>query len=99
MTTKRPYQFPEELIESTGGGPDFPGSSGDRERGKFRPGEIPRKTTVAVVADDGRPVVRSVAEVLSDMLLYQKAILLALSYQAEGESFTMDEVLEEASRF
>ena len=92
MTTK-PYQFPEELLESTGAGPDFPGSSGDREKGKFRPSAIPRRTTVAVVGDDGRPVVRSVVEVLEEMLLYQKAILAALMFLNEGDSFSPGDTL------
>ena len=41
---------------STGMGPDFPDSAGDRERGKFRPGQFPRLTTVAVSNDDGSPI-------------------------------------------
>ena len=35
---------------------DFSGSSGDRERGKFRPSQYPRLYTSAVVNDDGTPV-------------------------------------------
>lgn len=46
--------FPQSQQDTTGrGAPDFPGSAGDRERGKFRPGEVPGTTTIAVVNDDG----------------------------------------------
>lgn len=92
MTTK-PYQFPEELIESTGAGPDFPGSSGDREKGKFRPSAIPRRTTVAVVGDDGKPVTRTAVDLLGEILEYQKAILVALMFLNEGESFLPEDTL------
>lgn len=94
MTTK-PYEFPESLRESTGLGPDFPGSAGDRERGKFRPSATPRLTQVAVTADDGRPVTRTTDEILEELLTYQKAILIALARLSEGEEFTPEEVLGE----
>ena len=97
MTT-RPYKFPEELRETTGGGPDFPGSAGDREKGKFRPSATPRLTQVAVTGDDGQPVTRTVNELLEEMLLWQKAIVVALSWSAEGQEFTVDEAVNEASR-
>ena len=71
--------FQEELRESTGAGADFPGSAGDRERGKFRPSATPRRTVVAVTGDDGRPVVDGLVEVLNELLLYQKATVLGLS--------------------
>lgn len=78
------HPFPESRRESTlGAGPDFPDSSGDRERGKFRPSARSRLTTVAVVGDDGMPLTRSTDEVLAEMLLYQKAIVLGLSLITE----------------
>lgn len=92
MTTA-PYRYPQETTESTGAGPDFPGSAGDRERGKFRPSAIPRRTTVATVGDDGLPVVRTTDQILEEVLLYQKAILLALSLTAHGESFVPEDIL------
>ena len=94
MTT-RPFEFPESLKESTGGGPDFPGSAGDREKGKFRPSGTPRLTTVAVAGDDGRPVTMTTDQVLGEILVYQKALLLALSYLTEGDVFTPDEILDQ----
>lgn len=45
--------------------PDFPGSAGDRELGKFRPSAEPRLTTVAVVNDDGTPI--AVADIPSNV--------------------------------
>ena len=72
-------QLAESLTDSTGQGPDFPGSSGDRERGKFRPSATPRLTVVAVTDDRGRPVADGLVQVLNELLLYQKAIVLGLS--------------------
>lgn len=72
-------QFPGSLQDSTGLGPDFPGSSGDRERGKFRPSATPRLTTVAIVNDDGSVVAEGLTQMLNELLLYQKAITLGLS--------------------
>lgn len=92
MTTK-PYEFPQSRVESTGAGPDFPGSAGDRERGKFRPSTIPRRTTVAVTGDDGTPTIRTTDQILEEVLLYQKAILLALSLTTHGASFEPEEIL------
>lgn len=47
---------PDNSPGSTGLGSDFPESAGERERGKFRPSEYPRLTTVAVSNDDGTPI-------------------------------------------
>ena len=82
MTTQ-PYRFPEEDISTTGAGPDFPGSAGDREKGKFRPSAIPRRTAVAVVGDDGKPIARTSETLLEEVLLYQKATVLGLSLLLE----------------
>ena len=97
MTT-RPHEFPESLKQSTGGGPDFPGSSGDRERGKFRPSATPRLTTIAVVEDGGRPLVRTTDELLEEILLWQKALVLAQIWNMEGLSYDLGELLDEANR-
>ena len=94
MTTK-PYEFPESRIESTGSGPDFPGSSGDRERGKFRPSATPRLTTLAVVGDDGKSVVQTTEQLLAEVLLWQKAMVLALSLLAD---ISVDDIVKEASK-
>mgnify|MGYP001605050951 CR=1 FL=1 len=97
MVLKAPEQFPESLVQSTGAGPDFPGSSGDRERGKFRPSATPRLTQVAVTGDDGRPVARTTDELLAGILLWQKAMVIAQIWNMEGLSFTLQELLDEAS--
>ena len=97
MTLRQP--FPESLVETrgVGAGPDFPGSSGDRERGKFRPSTTPGLTKVAVTGDDGQPLTRSTEQIMEEVLLYNKAILQALALLADGASFTADEVLNEVS--
>lgn len=90
--------FPESQRErEPGAGPDFPGSSGGREQGKFRPGNLPYTDVVAVSGDDGQPVTRDAESLLTEMLAYQKAILLALALTSEGASFTVDEVLASVS--
>lgn len=73
--------FPESQRDTLGGNaPDFPGSSGDRERGKFRPSATPTLTTVAVVGDGGESLApRTTEALLADVLLQQKAIVLGLS--------------------
>lgn len=94
MTT-RPYVFPGSLRESTGSGPDFPGSSGDRERGKFRESETPRLVTLAVVDDDGRPVAKTSEQLLEELLLWQKATVLAVSLLLD---VSVDQIVSEANR-
>ena len=96
MTT--PAIFPESLIHSTGAGPDFPGSAGDRERGKFRPSGVPRRTTVAIVGDDGKPITRTTNELLEELLLWQKAMTLAMVLHSEDAQFSLDDLLSEAGR-
>ena len=64
----------ETAPNSTGLGPDFPGSAGDRERAKFRESTLPRLTTVAVSGDDGGPVTAS-ADVLLAELVYEMRLL------------------------
>ena len=66
----RPHIFPESLRHTTGSGPDFPGSSGDREQGKFRPSGTPRLDVVAVARDDGRPVASTTDLLLAELLLW-----------------------------
>lgn len=97
MTTA-PYKYPQETVESTGAGPDFPGSAGDRERGKFRPSSIPRRTAVAVVGDDGRPLALTSEQLLAEILLYQQAMLLALSLiaQSVGANVTTEDLLNQS---
>lgn len=99
MADRLPQPFPESLRESRGqgAGPDFPGSSGDRERGRFRPSATPGLDVVAVAGDDGQPIARTTESLLTELLLYQKAILLALSLTVAGAEFTVDDVLTQVS--
>ena len=86
--------FPQTTKDTVGdNAPDFPGSSGGREQGKFRPSSTPKLTTVAVVGDDGRPIGYSDLGVLQDLLVYQRAILQALAWSAAGEEFTVEDAL------
>ncbi len=53
---------------STGSGPNFPSSSGDREKGKFRLSDFPRLTVVAVSNDDGMPIAATTNQILAELL-------------------------------
>lgn len=72
-------EFRESRQDTTGLGPDFPGSSGDRERGKFRPSGRARLTLVAVANDDGSQVAGMLLSPQEELLLYTKAMVLGLS--------------------
>ena len=87
-------RFPESEVDNTGLGPDFPGSSGDREKSKFRPSATPRLTQVAVTGDDGKPVTLTTNEILLEILAYQKGILTALSFIANGADFEAQDALK-----
>ena len=65
-------------VGSTGMGPDWPDSAGDRERGKFRESAYPRLTTVAVANDDGSSVGAAVASLEEETLLELKAIRIGI---------------------
>ena len=67
---------PSAYGDSTGLGPDFPSSAGDRERGKFRPSMYPRLTTVAISDDEGNPISMTSEDLLAEILLELKAIRL-----------------------
>lgn len=97
MTT-RPAEFPQSLVDSTGAGPDFPGSSGDRERGKFRPSGTARRTQVAVTGDDGQPVVKTTDELLAEILVWQKAMVIAQLWNMVGATYTLEELIDEATQ-
>ena len=102
MTTRfapwPPYKpFPESQRDTQGdNAPDFPGSSGDREKGKFRPSGTPKLTQVAVVNDDGTFIGYADLAVLQELLIYQRAILQALAWNAAGEEFTVEDALNAA---
>ena len=92
-----PKVFPESLVDSTGLGADLPGSSGDRERGKFRPSATPRLTQVAVTGDDGKAITLTTNQILLEILAYQQAILAALSFLSESEPFEPKDALRGVS--
>lgn len=64
--------------DSTGLGPDFPGSAGDRERSKFRESGFPRLTTVAVVDDDGESLSKEPTELLEELVREMRLLRHAL---------------------
>ena len=68
-------------LDSTGLGPDYPGSAGDRERGKFRPSSYPRLTQVAVADDEGQPVNRTVESLLEELVFEVRLLRHALVLQ------------------
>jgi len=74
---------------STALGPDFPGSAGDRERGKFRPSDWPRLTTVAVSDDGGQPVGTGSDRLLEELIREVRLLRHALVLQ--GLAADMDE--------
>lgn len=55
---------PDRSQEPTAAAPEFPGSTSDRERNKFRPSFWKRLVQVAVCNDDGSPIA---AEVLVEL--------------------------------
>ncbi len=71
---------PNAFKDSTGLGPDFPGSAGDRERGKFRASAHPRLTQIAVVGDEGNPIAQDtnalLMEVVHELTLLRHALVL-----------------------
>lgn len=73
--------FPPKYPDSTGLGPDFPDSAGDRERGKFRPSLHPRLTTVAITTDSGEEVNKGVEELLSELVYELRLLRHALVLQ------------------
>ncbi len=77
---------PNTFADSTGLGPDFPSSAGDRERGKFRPSSYPRLTAVAVTNDDGSDMARNTFQLL-EAILYE---LRTLRHAMVLEGFAAD---------
>ena len=93
---RQPFVESQRESRGQGAGPDFPGSSGDRERGKFRPSSTPGLTRIAVTGDDGQALGQTTEQLLSQVIWTNLAILWALSALADGASFTVDEALAEA---
>lgn len=82
---------PDKTGGSTGLGPDFPESAGDRERAKFRESAFPRLTTVAVSSDTGEDVGAANLSTEEETLLELKAIRLGIElmlaeFSAQGDA-------------
>ena len=80
---------------STGLGPDYPESAGDREKGKFRPSAYPRLTQVAVVNDDGTQIGTALFPSFDDLKLEIRKLRLALmrtGYAADIDGDTFDDI-------
>ena len=80
--------FPESQRDSTGHGPDFPGSAGDREQGKFRPSVTPRLVTVAVVNDDGSRIGSFEMPSNDEIVFWLKALYVGLVAKGVAEDVT-----------
>lgn len=91
MNWRRLVGLDTHVKNSTGLGPDFPGSAGDRERAKFRESEHPRLTAVAVVNDDGHPVAMGTNDLLVELIHEIK--LLRSGLVIEGLAADTDESL------
>lgn len=74
--------MPEERLSAPGGstglGPDYPHSPGDRERGKFRVSQSPRLVQQAVCNDDGTAVSASTDVLLKELIEEVRQLRLAL---------------------
>lgn len=77
---------------STGLGPDFPESAGDREKGKFRPSNYPRLTRVAISNDDGTDVGEASFWLEESLLLELRAIRLGIQLLINEISSTSPDV-------
>lgn len=96
---QQPFPQSQKETRGVGAGPDFPGSSGDRERGKFRPSATPGLTKVAVTGDDGQVLTWNTDMLLQELLRWQRATVLALALTTEGEAFTVDSLLTEVDTY
>ena len=65
----------------------FSGSSGDREKGKFRPSKYPRLYNIGVTNDDGSPVAEGVEELLVKLI----DEIVELERRVDGVSTTLVE--------
>ena len=71
--------WPETQHSANGETPDFPGSAGDREQGKFRPSATPRLTAVAVVDDAGNPIGTAFIPSFDELIEEIRKLRLALT--------------------
>lgn len=90
--------FPASQRDTTGHGPDFPGSAGDREAGKFRPSAFPRLDQVAVTNDDGTPLFGLIpTDLLEQLVMELRAIRIGVQRLVSIEDDNNDiDLLDEA---
>ena len=82
--------FPESVQDTVGdNAPDFPGSAGGREQGKFRPSRTPKLTQVAVVNDDGTAIIGyTMVPFIAEMLDELRAIRIGIEQLLDDETLT-----------
>ena len=81
--------FAEGQRDSVGdGAPDFPGSSGGREQGKFRPSATPKLTQVAVVNDDGTQIGTALVPSSEETAFWIRAMYAGMVLKGTAEDVT-----------
>ena len=81
--------FPESQQDSlSDNAPDFPGSSGGREQGKFRPSSTPKLTQVAVTNDDGTQIGTALIPSSEEMAFWIRALYAGLVLKGLAEDVT-----------
>ena len=81
--------FPESQRDTVGdSSPDFPGSSGGREQGKFRPAKIPKLTKVAVCNDDGSVLGYAMVPYLEEIGYWIRALYAGMIAAGTAEDVT-----------
>ena len=76
---------PDLTPGTTGLGPDFPESAGDREKGKFRESAYARLTAVAVVDDDGNSIGSALVPNFEDLAMEIRKLRFALTVKGVAE--------------
>ena|SRR3990167_8383762 len=79
---------PDPTAGSTGLGPDWPESAGDREKGKFRPSQYPRLVQVAVVNDNGTQIGSALVPSNEEMAYWLKAMYAGLISRGIADDVT-----------
>ena len=81
--------FPESQRDTLGdNAPDFPGSSGGREQGKFRPSSTPKLTQVAVVNDDGTQIGTALVPSSEEIAFWIRAMYAGMVLKGMADDVT-----------
>ena len=88
MNWRRLIGFRPKYFDYEGLGPEFPASSGDRERGRFRESQYPRLVQVAVSNDDGTAITAALQSDIQELtrevrLLRQSLVMVGLAAPLE----------------